>query len=353
MRTRDTSRDSERGYQQTPRRAGRHTRRFDPDDMRRDDQRLSESDRPTNGYEREGRDNRDSVGWDRDDMTRYGRPEWQGDGADEHHFPMRDREPNGASYGSNYGSARDQNAEQYDQYERFGDPGPWDGGGARRRNRMADDENRRQSWEYERGGRADYGRADYGRTDYGSPRYGSSSYGGSTYGGPIHRDRESTDYGRGMSPWSRDPRSGDPRYDDYRDLRDEANGRDWMRSGSRSTGLFAGKGPKGWARSDDRLTDDVSEALARHPAIDASDIEVKVSSGEVTLSGTVTERSHKRMAEDIAEGIFGVSDVQNQIRVKRDNGRDDDRDSDRTPSASRGAKGKPTPTRNQTTDGSE
>ncbi|HEX6314867.1 MAG TPA: BON domain-containing protein [Gemmatimonadaceae bacterium] len=76
-----------------------------------------------------------------------------------------------------------------------------------------------------------------------------------------------------------------------------------------------GKGPKGWQRSDERLREEVSEALARHPDIDASEIEVRVQNGEVTLTGSVQERKAKRMAEDVAEDVFGVKDVQNQIKV--------------------------------------
>jgi hypothetical protein len=82
-------------------------------------------------------------------------------------------------------------------------------------------------------------------------------------------------------------------------------------------GQFAGRGPKGYRRSDDRITEDVNEALSQDPDLDASDLEVKVESGAVTLTGTVTERQFKRMAEDIAEACSGVSDVHNQIRVAR------------------------------------
>jgi hypothetical protein len=78
----------------------------------------------------------------------------------------------------------------------------------------------------------------------------------------------------------------------------------------------AGKGPKGWQRSDDRIREEVNEALARHPEIDATEIEVRVQGGEVTLTGTVQERRAKRLAEDIVERVFGVSDVQNQIKHK-------------------------------------
>lgn len=84
----------------------------------------------------------------------------------------------------------------------------------------------------------------------------------------------------------------------------------------------AGKGPKGWRRSDERVREEVNEALARHPEIDASEIEVRVQNGEVTLTGSVTDRRAKRIAEDIAEGVFGASDVQNQLKVERSKGGD-------------------------------
>jgi hypothetical protein len=54
-----------------------------------------------------------------------------------------------------------------------------------------------------------------------------------------------------------------------------------------------------------------------HPDIDASDIEVQVKDGEVTLTGTVDERRTKRMAEDLIERCSGVRDVMNQLKVRQ------------------------------------
>ena len=79
---------------------------------------------------------------------------------------------------------------------------------------------------------------------------------------------------------------------------------------------YTGRGPRGYRRSDDRITEEINEELTRHPDIDASEIEVDVENGEVTLSGTVDDRQAKRLAEDIAERCSGVSDVHNRIRVK-------------------------------------
>ena len=78
-----------------------------------------------------------------------------------------------------------------------------------------------------------------------------------------------------------------------------------------------GRGPKGYRRSDDRIREDVSEELTRHPGVDATDIEVRVENGEVTLTGTVESRQAKRMAEDCVEQCSGVREVHNQLRVNR------------------------------------
>jgi len=80
-------------------------------------------------------------------------------------------------------------------------------------------------------------------------------------------------------------------------------------------GPHRGKGPKGYTRSDERITDDINEKLSDDSYIDASNIEVSVSNGDVTLSGTVDSRESKRRAEDIAESVSGVKDVTNQLRV--------------------------------------
>lgn len=82
-------------------------------------------------------------------------------------------------------------------------------------------------------------------------------------------------------------------------------------------GIFQGKGPKNWVRSDARIREEVCELLANDPEIDASDIEVTVSDGEVTLSGTVDHRRTKRLAEHVLDDVLGVKDVHNRLRVGR------------------------------------
>lgn len=141
-----------------------------------------------------------------------------------------------------------------------------------------------------------------------------SMYGGS-YGGRRagrHYDddmdisesrRRNQAYGGGR--YSADPQGSSRYYSDYyQDDMGQHNHR--------------GRGPRGYRRADERIVEDLSEALTWDRVVDASDVEVKVDGGEVTLSGTVASRRMKRRAEDIADGIRGVHDVHNQLRVSRD-----------------------------------
>jgi hypothetical protein len=83
-------------------------------------------------------------------------------------------------------------------------------------------------------------------------------------------------------------------------------------------GPHYGKGPKGYKRSDDRIREEVCDCIARQGHIDASDVEVKVESGTVVLTGTVGQRHHKRVLEQMVERLHGVDDVKNELRLKRD-----------------------------------
>jgi hypothetical protein len=82
-------------------------------------------------------------------------------------------------------------------------------------------------------------------------------------------------------------------------------------------GPYVGYGPRGYHRTDERIFEDVCERLTEHGDIDATDIEVGVVAGEVTLSGTVATRAQKRLAEDVADGVTGVNEVHNRLRVQR------------------------------------
>jgi osmotically-inducible protein OsmY len=50
--------------------------------------------------------------------------------------------------------------------------------------------------------------------------------------------------------------------------------------------------------------------------LDAHDIELEVHDGEVALTGLVDDRQAKRAAERIAEAVYGVHAVHNQLRLR-------------------------------------
>ncbi|WP_448207387.1 BON domain-containing protein [Azospirillum sp. sgz302134] len=176
-------------------------------------------------------------------------------------------------------------------------------------------------------GRDDWGRDDRHRNDWGQSDW-SRDAGRSDYGRMGYRDagygRSGYDYGRGghYGGGTRDERgfferAGDEMASWFGD--DDAERRRRMDAwrGDEGAQHHRGRGPRGYSRSDERIREDVSDRLTDDPYVDASDIELTVSGGEVTLSGTVDDRRVKRRAEDIAESVAGVRHVQNNLRVGR------------------------------------
>ncbi|MGU7782069.1 BON domain-containing protein [Burkholderia sp. PU8-34] len=78
------------------------------------------------------------------------------------------------------------------------------------------------------------------------------------------------------------------------------------------------QGPKGYTRSDERIREDVCERLADALDIDVSDVSVQVQDGRVELEGSVPVRWMKHGIEDIADSCMGVRDVDNRVKVHRD-----------------------------------
>lgn len=106
--------------------------------------------------------------------------------------------------------------------------------------------------------------------------------------------------------------------DEGRDIRDTGHRpREFGFGNSQeSRGEFAGRGPKDYRRSDERLREDVCDRLTDDPSIDASEIRITVKDGDVTLEGTVSDRRAKRAAEDCVESVSGVQQVDNRLRVE-------------------------------------
>ena len=147
------------------------------------------------------------------------------------------------------------------------------------------------------------------------------------------RDREDLDRG---SRYDDDRRYSGARYDDdsYRrsssdedylqDRYDRDYNRDYVRDfgdhngyvGRYERGPHSGRGPEGYTRSAERMIEQVNERLTDDHRVNASRIQVTAENGEVTLNGTVTDRSQKRRAEDIAESVRGVDDVHNRLTIQ-------------------------------------
>jgi len=97
--------------------------------------------------------------------------------------------------------------------------------------------------------------------------------------------------------------------------RDAAGHRSYLEH--RETGPHAGRGPKNYRRSDDRIREELCDRLMAHPEIDASEIEVEVKEARVVLRGTVPDRRTKHRAEDLADHVLGALEIDNQLRVRR------------------------------------
>jgi osmotically-inducible protein OsmY len=149
------------------------------------------------------------------------------------------------------------------------------------------------------GGTSGYGRGE--QQSYGQGREpASGAFGGAGLGG---YSEGSSDIGRGLASAFG--------YGEQAAYRQAGYGR------TEQGGGFRGRGPKGYQRSDERINDEVCQCLCDDDYIDASEIEVQVAAGEVTLTGTIPDRQSRRRAEDLVEQISGVQHVQNNLRVNR------------------------------------
>ena len=88
------------------------------------------------------------------------------------------------------------------------------------------------------------------------------------------------------------------------------NWEDWT-----APGPYTGVGPRDYQRPPEMIREDVCERLTRHGWLDARNIQVEVDGTEVTLKGSVDSRKSKRLAEGIAEGVMGVTDVHNRLTI--------------------------------------
>jgi hypothetical protein len=89
----------------------------------------------------------------------------------------------------------------------------------------------------------------------------------------------------------------------------------WPRRGP--TSKNRNRGPLNYRRSDARIAEDINDRLLLDEEIDPSAMSVQVRDGAVILQGMVETRFEKRLAERIADGVAGVTDVENQLKIGR------------------------------------
>lgn len=141
-----------------------------------------------------------------------------------------------------------------------------------------------------------------------------AAYGYAGQGYPIFGQAGRADYDDPQPGWFADPSSSAYAFGYTTSVRslDAFPG-----SGYPGTAGHFGKGPRDYVRADSRLLEDVADRLSDDDEVDASDIGVEVSAGEVTLTGTVLDRYSKRRAELLAASVRGVIDVHNRLRVNK------------------------------------
>jgi hypothetical protein len=80
----------------------------------------------------------------------------------------------------------------------------------------------------------------------------------------------------------------------------------------------ANSGPRGRRKSDESLRQEIREILNADPEVEATDIEVEVEGGAVTLRGAVVDSDARLLAEELVESLVGVREVHNRLRVERE-----------------------------------
>lgn len=199
-----------------------------------------------------------------------------------------------------------------------------------------------RDWDRDRGyryglGDTSQGSGNYGRPDDENTRNFSHGTGnlGRTYASSNYEDNYGNDrYGRYTdSMRDRDYDYDRDKYDNYFGRREEE--RDWWdrtadevaswfgdddaerRRRMDKMGPHSGKGPKGYVRTDARIKEDIEDRLYHHSFIDATEIEVSVKDGDVTLTGAVSDKYTRRRVEDIVDDVSGVRDVDNNLKISR------------------------------------
>jgi hypothetical protein len=206
---------------------------------------------------RRDRDEREEERWNRDDRWRSGERAWGNERSYSSDRPYGDRD-----YGWNNEASRSEGYREYG--DRYG----------RSSNSPRDQE--RSAAAIDRPFRGGAAFQPYAR---GSQEFGPEGYGSASYATSRARDTHSSERWRVPGP-------------------------------------HVGRGPKGYERSEERMREEINDRLTAHGLVDATDVEVRIERGEVTLTGFVDSRDAKRAAEDCTEDVQGVREVHNHLRIR-------------------------------------
>jgi hypothetical protein len=166
-------------------------------------------------------------------------------------------------------------------------------------------------------------RAGRGRN---SPNPRSGGTGGeagySTLGGGVYPDEGSSDDAPRHGDWQRHSSGGTSGARGQEGMGhpgEQTWGEDQFRAERRQE---RGESPGGRRqhvrrRPDDSLAREIHEVLTNDPELDATEIEVQVEGGAVTLSGTVDSSDAKLLAEELTESFPGVREVHNRLVIER------------------------------------
>ena len=291
-----------------------------------------------------------------DDRYREGHQGYRserGSGRDDRGFFERAGDEVRSWFGDDDADHRRRMDEERHRHERMTSERGWTGGERWEGPDRWRNESDRWRNDYDRSGRGwtepgrsrTWSESNYGRmTDEGRPMYGDrwrggesarddddrwrteSTWGPATWSQGERWRRESSGGGGYGDRWSRESGWGAwPReqgsWQGYRTsepkgIYEDDRGRVYQFSHAPQSN-FSGRGPKGYRRSDERIREEICERLTDDWRVDATEIDVVVNNGQVTMSGAVHSREEKRKAEDLVESIPGVHDVHNNLRVSQ------------------------------------
>ena len=86
-----------------------------------------------------------------------------------------------------------------------------------------------------------------------------------------------------------------------------------------TSALLVTSAPLRASETDDRIESSAKKSHVFKTYLKDDSIKTASKNGAVTLTGTVTESSHKSLAQDTVEGLPGVKSVDNQLKVKGEN----------------------------------